>query len=94
MHACSIAKLYLTLCSPMDQVPLTMGFSRQEYWSGVPFPLPGDLSDPGIEPASPAWAGGFFIAEPPGKAHFRHTQTHTHIHTHTHTHTHVHMGVC
>ena len=38
-----------------------MGFSRQEYWSGWPFPYPGDLPDPGIKPASPALAGGFFI---------------------------------
>ena len=37
-----------------------MGFSRQEYWSGLPFPSPGDLPDPGIEPTSPALAGGFF----------------------------------
>ena len=44
-----------------------MGFLRQEYWSGLPFPSPGDLSDPGIEPVSPALAGGFFTAEPPGK---------------------------
>ena len=36
------------------QIPLSMGFFRQEYWSGLPFPPPGDLSDPGIEPASPA----------------------------------------
>ena len=45
-----------------------MGFSRQEYWSGLPFPAPGDLPDPGIEPASlvsPALAGGFFTAKPP-----------------------------
>ena len=47
-----------------------MGFPRQEYWSGLPFPSPGDLSDPGIEPVSPAFpalAGGFFTTEPPGK---------------------------
>jgi len=44
-----------------------MGFSMQEYWSGLPFPSPGDLSDPWIEPMSPALAGGFFITEPPGK---------------------------
>ena len=44
-----------------------MGFPRQEFWSGLPFPPPGDLSDPGIKPASSARAGGFFIAEPPGK---------------------------
>ena len=54
-----------------------MGFSRQEYWSGLSFPSPGDLPDPGIEPKSPALAGGFFTAEPP--------YTHTHTHTHTHT---------
>ena len=44
-----------------------MGFPRQEYWSGFPFPPPGDLPDPGIEPMSPALAGGFFTTEPPGK---------------------------
>ena len=43
-----------------------MGFSRQEYWSGLPFPSPGDLRDPGIEPESPALADGFFTSEPPG----------------------------
>ena len=48
---------------PMDRSPpgpLPMEFSRQEYWSGVPFPTPRDLSDPGIEPVSTALAGGFF----------------------------------
>ena len=49
------------------QVPLSMGFSRQEYWSGLPFPSPGDLPDPGIEPMSPALEGRFFTAEPQGK---------------------------
>ena len=47
-----------------------MEFSRQEYWSRLPFPPPGDLPDPGIEPASlasPALAGSFFTTEPPGK---------------------------
>ena len=43
-----------------------MGFSRQEDWSGVPFPSPGDLPDPGIELESPALAGGFFTTELPG----------------------------
>ena len=47
-----------------------MGFSRQEYWSGLPFPSPGDLPDPGEKPASPALAGGFLTTEPPGKPHF------------------------
>ena len=43
-----------------------MGFPRREYWSGLPFPSPGDLPNPGIEPKYPALAGGFFITEPPG----------------------------
>ena len=47
--------------------PLFMGFPRQEYWSGLPFPSSGDLSDPGIESTSPALAGGFFITVPPRK---------------------------
>ena len=54
----------LTLCNTMEQrllqAPLSMRFSRQEYWSGLPFPPPGDLPKPGTEPKSPAWAGGFF----------------------------------
>ena len=57
----------LTLCDPMDysisQAPLTMGFSKQDYWSGLPRPRPGDLPHPGTEPAfliSPALAGRFF----------------------------------
>ena len=49
------------------QAPLSMGFPRQEYWSGLPCPPPGDLPDPEIEPRSPAFAGGFFSAGPPGK---------------------------
>jgi len=44
-----------------------MGFSRQEYWSGLPFPSPGDLPDPEIKPRSSALAGGLFPAEPPGR---------------------------
>jgi len=52
------------------QTPLSMRFSGQEYWSGFLFPPPGELPNPGIEPASPvssALAGGFFPIEPPGK---------------------------
>ena len=49
------------------QAPLSMGFSRQEYWSGLPCPPPEDLPDPGMEPASHALAGRFFTTEPPGK---------------------------
>ena len=57
------------LCDPMDCSPLSMGFSRQEYWTGLPFPSPGDLPNSGIKhvsPASPALAGGFFTTERPG----------------------------
>ena len=49
------------------QVPLSVGFPGQEHWSGLQLPSPGDLPDPGIEPPSPALAGRFFTAEPPGK---------------------------
>ena len=48
------------------QGALSMGFPRQEYWSRLPLPSPGDLPDPGIELTSPTLAGGFFIAEPLG----------------------------
>ena len=48
------------------QVPLSMGISRQEYWSGLPFPSLEYLPDPGIEPAYPALAGRFFATQPPG----------------------------
>ena len=53
------------------QTPLSMGFSRQEYWSGLAFPTPGDLLNPRIKPTSlvsPALAGGFFTTVPSGKA--------------------------
>ena len=61
------------LCDPMDcrvplsMVPLSMGFSRQEYWSGLPFPSPGDLPDPGMEPGSPALQADSLPSELPGK---------------------------
>ena len=66
---CSIscAQLFATLLTIACQVPLSMGYFRQEYWKGLSFPPPGDLPDPGIEPmppASPALAGGFFTTEP------------------------------
>ena len=60
----------LTLCYPMDysqQAPASMGFSRQEYWSGLPFPSPGDLPNPGIEPGSPALQTDASPYKPPGK---------------------------
>ena len=49
------------------QAPPSMGFSRQEYWSGVPFPSPGDLPDPGIEPWSPVCQADALTSESPGK---------------------------
>ena len=49
------------------QAPLSMGFSRQEYWSGLPFLSPGDLPDPRIEPESPALQVDYLSTEPPGK---------------------------
>ena len=66
-----VAKSCLTLATPQTvacQAPLSIGFSRQEYGSGLPFPSPGDLPNPGIEPASSALAGRFFTTEPPGKS--------------------------
>ena len=62
----------LTFYDPIDyslQAPLSTGFSKQEYWSELPFPTPGDLPDPGIKPIPPALAGGFFTTAPPGKPH-------------------------
>ena len=59
--------LFATLWTVAYQAPPSMGFSRQEYWSGLPFPSAGDLSNTGIEPASPTLAGRFFTTEPPGK---------------------------
>ena len=50
----SRVQLFATLWTVAYQASLSMGFSRQEYWSGLPFPSPGDLPDPGIEPRSPA----------------------------------------
>ena len=47
------------------QARLSIGFSRQEYWSGLPFPSPGDLPDPGIEPRSPTLQAGALPSEPP-----------------------------
>ena len=56
-----------TSWSVAHQAPLPMGFSRQEHWHGLPFPTPGDLPNPGMEPGSPASTGGFFTTAPPGK---------------------------
>ena len=63
-----VAQSCPTLCGPMDQAPQSVGFSRQEYWSGLPFPSPGDLPDPGIELSSPALQADALWTELPGKS--------------------------
>ena len=60
-------RLFSTPKTVARQVPLSMEFSRQEYWSGLPCPPPGDLPDPGIEPWSPALQADSLPPEPPGK---------------------------
>ena len=65
-----VAKSYPTVATPWTvarQASLPMGFSRQEYWSGLPFPSPGDLPDPGIEPRSPALQAYSLLTELQGK---------------------------
>ena len=62
-YSISHVQLFVILWIVACQAPLSIEFCRQEYWSGLPFPPPGDLPDPGIEPASPALAGGFFPTE-------------------------------
>ena len=62
-----VAQSQTTLCNPMDcspAVPLFMDFSRHEYWSGLPFPSPGDLPNPGIQPKSPALQADSLLSEP------------------------------
>ena len=59
--------LFSTPWTVADQAPPSMGFSSQEYWSGLPFPSPGDLPDPGIEPKSPMLQADALSSEPPGK---------------------------
>ena len=59
--------LFATPWTVAYQAPLSVGFSRQEYWSGLPFPSPGDLPNPGIEPRSPALRADTLPSEPPGK---------------------------
>ena len=63
----SHVRLFSTPCTIAYQAPPSMGFSRQEYWSGVPFPSPEDLSKPGIEPKSPTLQADSLPSEPPGK---------------------------
>ena len=69
---------FLTPWTVVCQVPLSMGFPKQEYWNGVPFPSPGGLPNPGIEPTSPALADGFFTTEEPGKPSSQIVETKSH----------------
>ena len=69
MYMCVLSHVRL-LATPLTiahQAPLSMRFSRQEYWSGLPFPSPGDLPNPGIKPRSPALQADSLPSEPPGK---------------------------
>ena len=60
-------RLFATPWTTAYQAPLSIGFSRQEFWGGLPFPSPGDLPDPGIEPESPASQADSLPSELPGK---------------------------
>ena len=77
-----VAHLCPTLCNPMHcslQAPLFMGFSRQEYWSGLPCPSPGDRPKVGIELVSPAWQVVSEPSEPPGKSSYPHCREIIHL---------------
>ena len=65
----SRVRLFATPWTIAYQAPPSMGFSRQECWNGLPFPSPGDLPDPGIEPRSPALQADALPSEPPGRPH-------------------------
>ena len=69
MYVSSLSRvqLFLTPWTVVLQAPLSMGFSRQEYWSGLPFPSPGDLPYPGIKPGYPALQADALPSKPPGK---------------------------
>ena len=69
LHVQSLSRVQLlvTARTAACQAPLSVGFSGQEYWSGLLFSPPGDLPDPGIKPASPVLAGGFFVTATPRK---------------------------
>ena len=82
MCACLVGQLCLTFCDPMDCSPPNSSvpgiFQAKKCWSGILFPAPGDLPDPGMEstaPASPALADGFFTTEPPGKPTRRYSES-------------------
>ena len=64
LFSCKV--IFDSFATPWTDRLLCMGFPRQEYWSGLPFPFPEDLLNPGVEPRSPVLAGGFFTTESPG----------------------------
>ena len=66
MKSLSHVRLFVTPWTVAHQAPPSMEFPRQEYWSGLPFPSPGDLPDPGFEPGSTALQADAFQSEPPG----------------------------
>ena len=67
----------LTVCDSMAEAPLSLGFSKQEFWSGLPFPSPGDLPDPEMEPGSLASQVDSLPSELPGKQALKHIHIHT-----------------
>ena len=67
MKSLSRVQLFVTPWTVAHQAPTSMGFSRQEYWSGSPFPTPGDLPNPGIKPRTPTLQADSLPSEPPGK---------------------------
>ena len=73
----SRVRLFATPWTVAHQAPPSMGFSRQEYWSGLPFPSPGDLPDPGIEPRSPALQADALTSELPAYVSSFNSQTHS-----------------
>ena len=70
MKSLSRVRLFATPWTVAYQAPPSMGFSRQEYWSGLPFPSPRDLPNPGIEPRSPEFQADDLTSEPPGKPQY------------------------
>ena len=68
MKSISPVQIFATPWTGAYQAPLSMGFSRQEYWSGLPFPSTGGLPDPAAEPGSPALWADALLPEPPGKS--------------------------
>ena len=79
--SCSVVSGSANPCTVTHQALLSMRFPRQESWSGSPFPSPGALPDPGIQPTSPSLAGRFFTTEPPGKPKVLNTELYNYLFT-------------